>query len=42
MGQDADEEAKGTIEYNTKYSKPGSKTIKSRSEGNRFVKNNQL
>jgi len=33
------DDAKGTVEYNSKYSKPSSKTIKSRSEGNRFVKN---
>ncbi|CAD8143082.1 unnamed protein product [Paramecium octaurelia] len=36
------DEAKGTIEFNQKYSKPVSKTVKQRSEGNRFVKNNQL
>jgi hypothetical protein len=33
---------KGTIEFNEKYSKPQSKTVKSRSEGNRFVKNENL
>ncbi|CAD8054668.1 unnamed protein product [Paramecium sonneborni] len=40
--QNNQDEAKGKIEFNQKYQKPGTKTIKQRSEGNRFVKNNQL
>ncbi|CAD8144143.1 unnamed protein product [Paramecium pentaurelia] len=40
--QNYDEQKRGTIDYNTKYQKPNSKTVKTKSEGNRFVKNTHL
>ncbi|CAD8141403.1 unnamed protein product [Paramecium pentaurelia] len=40
--QNYDEQKRGTIDYNAKYQKPNSKTVKTKSEGNRFVKNTHL
>ncbi|CAD8059136.1 unnamed protein product [Paramecium sonneborni] len=42
INNNINEQKKGTIDYNTKYQKPGSKTVKTKSEGNRFVKNTHL